>query len=368
MDTNTDRNRLDELGWGQFFQQHFEALAIPNTIPARVSSESRGLFQVYSWYGELDAGVSGRLRYLAGGEGVYPVVGDWVAVQPILSERKAVIQAVLPRKSRFSRQIAGERSDEQIVSANIDSVFIVSGLDGGRSFNLRRLERYLTLAWNSGATPVIVLNKVDLCDDVDGYTGSVEDIAPGINIHPVSAKNKTGIEALRSYLTKGSTAAFLGSSGVGKSALINALLGTQRQQTGEVRADDRMGRHTTTRRELILLPCGGVVIDTPGMREIQLWGDEEDLRGAFRDIETLAGHCRFADCSHQTETGCAVRQAIDQGELDPARLDSYHKLQKELQYLASREDNSTRQYEKQRWKKVAKWAKELKKRPKQRGC
>jgi ribosome biogenesis GTPase len=271
---------------------------------------------------------------------------------------------VLPRKSRFSRQMAGERSDEQIVSANIDSVFIVSGLDGGRSFNLRRLERYLTLAWNSGATPVIVLNKTDLCDDVDEYIGSVEDIAPGISIHPVSAKNRTGIEALREYLEKGKTAAFLGSSGVGKSALINALLGMQRQQTGEVRADDCMGRHTTTRRELILLPGGGVVIDTPGMREIQLWGGEEDLQGAFQDIERLARHCRFADCNHQAETGCAVRQAVKQGELDAARLDSYQKLQKELQYLASREDNNTRQYEKQRWKKVAKWAKELKKRPK----
>jgi ribosome biogenesis GTPase len=366
MDINADKHQpaaLEDLGWDSFFEGHFAALAIPNTIPARVSAESRELFQVYSQYGELDASVSGRMRYLIGEVGLYPAVGDWVAVQPVPGERKAVIQAVLPRKSRFSRQIAGERSDEQIVSANIDSVFIVSGLDGGRSFNLRRIERYLTLAWNSGATPVIVLNKVDLCDSIEDYISSVENIAPGINVHPVSTKHRTGIEALGSYLTRGSTAAFLGSSGVGKSALINALLGTERQPTGEVRADDRMGRHTTTWRELILLPGGGVVIDTPGMREIQLWGDEGDLLGAFQDIETLAEQCRFTDCSHNSETGCAVRQAVEQGELDPARLDSYHKLQKELQYLASREDNSTRQYEKQRWKKVAKWAKELKKRP-----
>jgi len=353
--------RLEELGWDSFFEQHFRAVKIPGSIPARVISESKGSFRVYCRYGEFTAEISGKMRYLSGEEKLYPAVGDWVVIKPLVDERKGIIQAVLPRKSKFSRKVAGERTDEQIVSANVDTVFIVSGLDGGRSFNLRRIERYLTLAWNSGAVPVIVLNKVDLCPDADTYVRSVEDIAPGISIHAVSAKKKTGLAALRNYLAEGSTAAFLGSSGVGKSALINALLGVEKQETGEVRADDKEGRHTTSRRELIVLPDGGMVIDTPGMREIQMWAGEEDLQGTFQDIETLAEHCRFSDCSHNAESGCAVKAAVDRGELDPARLDSYHKLQNELKYLASREENSTRLYEKQKWKKIAKWQKELKK-------
>jgi ribosome biogenesis GTPase len=303
------------------------------------------------------------MRYRAGEENLYPAVGDWVVVKPLVNEQKGIIHTVLPRKSKFSRKVAGERTEEQIVSANVDTVFIVSGLDGGRNFNLRRIERYLTLAWSSGATPVIILNKLDLCKDIDVYIQSVESIAPGISIHSVSAKQRIGLAALRNYLTKGNTAAFLGSSGVGKSALINALLGVEKQETGEVREDDRMGRHTTTKRELIILPDGGIVIDTPGMREIQMWAGEEDLQGAFRDIEMLAKQCRFSDCSHGTESGCAVRAAIDQGELDPARLDSYQKLQNELKYLASREEHSNRLYEKLKWKKIAKWSKELKNRP-----
>ena len=364
INTNNYKPRnLEDLGWNPFSQKHFQTLKIPDSVPARVVSESKGSFQVYSQYGELTAKVSGKMRYRAGAENQYPVVGDWVVIQPLVDEQKGIIHAVLPRKSKFSRKVAGERTEEQIVSANVDTVFIVGGLDGGRNFNLRRIERYLTLAWNSGATPVIVLNKLDLCKDIDVYIQSVESIAPGISIHPVSAKQRIGLAALRNYLAKGNTAAFLGSSGVGKSALINALLGVEKQETGEVREDDRMGRHTTTKRELIVLPDGGIVIDTPGMREIQMWAGEEDLHGAFHDIEMLAKHCRFSDCSHSTESGCAVRAAIDQGELDPARLDSYLKLQNELKYLASREEHSTRLYEKLKWKKIAKWSKELKNRP-----
>jgi ribosome biogenesis GTPase / thiamine phosphate phosphatase len=354
---------LEDFGWNLFFQEHFQALKIPDAVPARVISESKGSFQVYSQYGELTTRISGKMRFQAGEEKPYPAVGDWVAVKPLLNEHKGVIHAVLPRRSKFSRKAAGERTEEQIVSANVDTVFIVSGLDGGRNLNLRRIERYLTLAWNSGATPVIVLNKVDLCPDFEIYIRSVEDIAPGISIHPVSAKKRTGLEALRDYLTPGSTAAFLGSSGVGKSALINALLGVEKLATGEVREDDRMGRHTTTKRELILLPGGGIVIDTPGMREIQMWAGEEDLQGAFHDIEMLAKSCRFSDCNHNLESGCAVRAAIDRGDLEPARLESYRKLQKELIYTAAREEQSTRLYEKLKFKKIAKWSKEFKKLP-----
>jgi ribosome biogenesis GTPase / thiamine phosphate phosphatase len=354
---------LKILGWNPFFQEHFQKLSLPDAVPARVISESRNSFQVYGEYGILTTGIAGKMRYHDEAENLYPAVGDWVAVKPRVDEKKGIIQAVLPRKSKFSRKVAGERTEEQIVSANIDTVFIVSGLDGGRNLNLRRIERYLTLAWNSGATPVIVLNKVDLCPDVDTYVQSIEDVAPGISIHAVSARERIGLEALKNYLPEGSTGAFLGSSGVGKSALINSLLGAEKQETGEVRQDDRMGRHTTTKRELILLPGGGIMIDTPGMREIQMWAGEEDLQGAFHDIEMLAKRCRFSDCGHNVGSGCAVRAAIDRGDLDPARLESYQKLQKELIYLASREEGSTRLYEKMKFKKIAKWSKELKNRP-----
>lgn len=353
---------LVELGWDSFFQKHFQMLKIPGSVPARVVSESRSSYQVYSRYGELTAKISGKMRYQTGTGNQYPTVGDWVVIRPQVNERKGVIHAILPRKSKFSRKVAGERTEEQVVAANVDSVFVVSGLDGGRNFNLRRIERYLTLAWNSGASPVIVLNKVDLCPDVNVYIENVKAIAKGISIHPVSAKEWIGLDALKRYLTKGETAAFLGSSGVGKSALINALLGIERQEIGEVREDDRTGRHTTTRRELILLPGGGSVIDTPGMREIQMWADEDDLQVAFYDIETLAKRCRFNDCGHNMETGCAVRAAIERGVLDPARLESYRKLQNELSYLASREEHSTRLREKAKWKKISQWSKDIRKR------
>ncbi len=323
MNTQTNESlpySLDDLGWDSFFQNNFKALNLSGTVPARIASEYKESFQAYNQHGELTAIISGKLRYQSEAEDQYPAVGDWAAVKPLPGESKAVIQALLPRKSKFSRKAAGDRTEEQIVSANIDTVFIVGGMDGGRSFNLRRIERYVTLAWSSGAVPVIVLNKVDLCPDIDAVILQAEAAAPGVAIHPVSAKEQTGLDALRNYLGRGKTAAFLGSSGVGKSALINALLGAEKQKTGEVREDDKLGRHTTTRRELIMLPGGGMVIETPGMREIQMWADEEDLHMAFPDIERLAGQCRFSDCSHNAESGCAVKAAVESGDLDPARL------------------------------------------------
>ena len=201
---------LNELGWNTFFQEHLQLIKVPGSVPGRVVSESKGSYQVNSQYGELTATITGKMRYQAKGKKTYPAVGDWVVIKPLVSENKATIHAVLPRRSKFSRKVAGERTEEQVVSANVDTVFIVSGLDGGRNFNLRRIERYLTLAWSSGATPVIILNKMDLCPDVDVFIQRVEEIAPDIPIHPVSAKEKTGLEALRNYLTKGVYSCFLG--------------------------------------------------------------------------------------------------------------------------------------------------------------
>ena len=360
--------RLEEFGWDAFFDDEFRKAGIPDTVPARVISQHKDLCMVQCEHGELAATISGRLRYRADTGLAYPVVGDWVAISPQLNERKAVIRAVLPRKSSFSRQASGGRqrlsggpAQEQVVAANIDTVFLVSGLDGGRSLNLRRVERYLTLAWNSGASPVIVLNKADLCPDIESVIKDAEGIASGVPVHAASATEKLGLDELRKYITGGSTAALLGQSGVGKSAIINALLGEERLQVGAVRESDRQGRHTTTGRELILLPDGGAVIDTPGMREIQVRGDEEGLKDTFDDIEQLAGQCRFSDCRHDNEPGCAVRAAIEGGTLDPARFQSYRRLQRELRHQAAREQYSANQEEKLRWKKIAKWAKQINK-------
>jgi len=355
---NSDNNRfssLEELGWDAFFQEQLEARNASGQIPARITSDTGALYRVYCEKGELVARLSGKMR---SPENEYrrPAVGDWTLVQ-LLDESTCLIQTVLDRKSKFSRKAAGLQTREQVVAANVDTVFIVCGMDGGRSYNLRRIERYLTLASNSGATPVIVLNKSDLCPDPLEFIRNVEEISSGVNVYAVSAMAKTGLDSLQIHITSGRTAAFIGPSGVGKSALINALLGSEKQQTGRVRSSDFTGKHTTTRRDLILIPEGGMVIDTPGMRELQLWGDEDDLKDTFQDIAGLALRCKFHDCSHNREPGCAVRNAIENGELDPLRFESYRKLQTELEYLAAREDNSTRLLEKQRWKKISQWVK-----------
>ncbi|MGD9142313.1 MAG: ribosome small subunit-dependent GTPase A [Dehalococcoidia bacterium] len=357
---------LKQLGWNVFFGEAFRGLESPDWVPARVTNQQKGLYTVRGEAGEMKAAVAGRLRYRAGGNDIYPVVGDWVAVLP--EGDRAVVRAVLPRKSSFSRKISGGRdrtsggnTQEQVVASNIDTVFLVSGLDGGRNFNLRSIERYLTVAWNSGAQPVIVLNKSDVCDDVTSRVNEAESIAAGVPVYAVSAVQKTGMDKLKIYLTEGNTVALLGRSGVGKSALINAMLGEDRLQVGAVREKDLRGRHTTTYRELIILPDGGVVIDTPGMRELQLWGEEDSLDDAFDDIESVARGCRFSDCSHSSEPGCAVREAIEKDVIDESRFQSYLKLKRELKYLAARRDDRVRIEEKDRWKKISRWAKQLKK-------
>jgi len=361
MTTDNASPGLEELGWNSFFSQHFESLRMLDAVPARVISERRGSYQVYSQYGELSAEVSGKMRYQAATEDQYPAIGDWVVIGLQGSESKAVIHVILPRKSKFSRKQPGAVTNEQIIAANVDVVFIVSGLDGGRNLSVARIERYLSLAFSGGALPIIILNKVDLCPDVTACVQDVESVAVGVPIYPVSATERIGLGALRRHLARGQTAAFLGSSGAGKSALINALLGVEKREVGEVRQGDGKGRHTTSGRDLILLPDGGAVIDTPGLREIQMWTDEHHPQQAFKDIETLAEGCRFRDCQHHTEPGCAIKAAIRAGDLDVSRLQDYRKLQKELDHLARRQNHKARLDEKAKWKQISQWSKENRK-------
>ncbi|GAK61125.1 putative ribosome biogenesis GTPase RsgA 2 [Candidatus Vecturithrix granuli] len=354
---------LAQFGWNPFFEAHFSEYSAAGFMPARICSEHKQQYQVYTESGEYPAEVSGKMLYLADSRSDFPAVGDWVAVNSPENGGLAIIHAILPRKSCFSRKMAsgrdrrsGGRPEEQVLAANVDTVFLVSGLD--REFNLRRIERYLTLVYNSGATPVIVLNKADVCDDWEYCVAEVKAIAFDAPIHPISAKTQNGLDALRNYLQPGKTAALLGSSGVGKSTIMNALLGYERQRVQVVSAQVGKGQHTTTERELIPVPTGGLLIDTPGMRELQLWSSEENLKGSFEDIETLAVRCRFADCQHESEPGCAVRAAVETGELDASRLQSYRKLTQEVAYLEQRQDSSADYLERKKWKQIAKWQRE----------
>lgn len=359
---------LTRLGWDDYFAEHFASLGNPGLVPARVEREERNLYQVAYQAGHLTAEVSGRFRNQVEWRSDFPAVGDWVAIEVREDEKKGTIQALLPRRSSFSRKSVlsggmpdtGGKTDEQVLAANVDTVFLVSGLDG--DFNVRRIERYLTVAYNSGATPVIVLNKADLCDNLEAITSEVEAVAVGVDIHPVSAASGEGIDLLNAYMAGGQTVAFLGSSGVGKSTIINTMLGEERLKTREVREGDNRGRHTTTHRELVVLPVGGVVIDTPGMRELQVWGDEDDLARAFDDIESLATRCRFGDCGHVNEPGCAIQAALESGELDGARFSNYIKLQKEIRHLERRKNvRLARQEQRARDKRYRQFHKDMKK-------
>ena len=350
---------LTELGWDPFFEKQFRPFMSQGLTPGRVAREQSHIYALYSEYGELAAEVSGRIRHGALWRSDLPAVGDWAAIRPRPEEGIATICALLSRKSAFSRKVAGARTDQQVVAANVDTVFLVSGLDG--DFNPRRIERYLALAWKSGATPVILLNKADLCPDVQQHVAMAKAIAFGVAVHPVSATQGQGLDAILDYLPTGKTAVLLGSSGVGKSTLINRILGVQRQPVGAVRESDSRGRHITAHRELILLPARGMIIDTPGLREIQMWSDQEGLRTSFPDIEELARRCRFNDCTHQREPGCAIRQAVQSGALDPRRHQSYLKLQREVRYLAARQDQKERLLEKAKWKKIAQQARRMRK-------
>jgi ribosome biogenesis GTPase len=344
---------LESLGWSSFFESQLHPETEPDWIPARVAEEQRGQYTLLAagkeWHGEL----AGRLRHQANTAGaILPCVGDWVLATlpgPRPEDGVARVERVLDRRSKFSRKEAGTRSEEQIIAANIDTVFLVQSLNG--DLNPRRLERYLTLLWESGAEPVVVLSKADLCPDREEVVTEIEAVAQGATVHAVSAVEANGLAPLARYLGPGRTAALVGSSGVGKSTILNTLLGEERMAVRGIRADDR-GRHTTTSRHLVPLPQGGMLIDTPGMRTVILWEGEEGLERAFGDVEALAAGCRFSDCMHETEPGCAVQAALSDGTLDPARLRSYLKLGREAKRMAMKTDIRLREAERRKWKRI----------------
>jgi ribosome biogenesis GTPase len=343
---------IKALGWDTGWAETFAPFAARGHRPARVVAVHRDTSVVRDGQGDRTAQVSGAFRYEALAASDYPTVGDWVALD------SDVIAAVLPRRSVFKRMAAdGTRrgaglDDEQVMASNVDVALLVAGLDN--DFNLRRIERYLAVAWSSGITPVVVLNKSDLADDVDGRLVAVDAVAPGVATVAVSAWTGAGLDELRAHLRPGATAAILGSSGVGKSTLVNALLGEDRQKTAEVRESDSRGRHTTTHRELFELPGGSLLVDTPGIRALEVLGADEGVESAFDDVVDLAAACRFSDCRHGGEPGCAVRAAIADGRLAEDRLDSHRKLERELAHAARQGDPRARAEHRRTWRLISK--------------
>ncbi|MGE0041088.1 MAG: ribosome small subunit-dependent GTPase A [Vicinamibacterales bacterium] len=343
---------LTALGWDAGWAEAFAPHAAAGLAPARVAIEFNHIYRLFAEVGEVRAEQAGRMRHRAAGRSELAAVGDWVAVRLAHEGRTGTIEAILPRRSRFSRKVAGELTEEQVVAANIDTVFIVMGLD--HDYNPRRLDRYLLLSWESGATPVVLLSKADVCAEVDARVAEVRAAAPGVAVHATSVRTREGLDAVLGHLGPGRTGALLGSSGAGKSTLINAIVGAELLATQAVRESDSRGRHTTRHRQLILLPGHGLVIDTPGMRELQLWDVNEAVKEAFDDIEALAPGCHFTDCEHRAEPRCAVRAAVDAGTLDAGRLASYLKLQEELRAFEARRGERGRLDEKRRSKPIHK--------------
>jgi ribosome biogenesis GTPase / thiamine phosphate phosphatase len=347
---------LTTFGWDDFFETNFKSYAAKGYTSGRVVLEHKKFFRIYTQCGEVLAEISGKLKHEAVNRKDLPAVGDWVVIRSRPERGRVMIHAVLPRRTSFARKIAGSRTEEQIVGANIDTVFLLTSLN--QDFSLRRIERYLMIAWESGADPIIILSKSDLSGRVADAITEVHAVARSVPIHAVSVVTGCGLQDIAQYFRRGKTVALLGSSGVGKSTLINHLAGVDHLKVQTVRERDDRGRHTTTHRELVLLPAGGLVLDTPGMRELQLWDGDESLQLVFDDIEALAAHCFFSDCRHQDEPRCAVREALVAGTIDAGRYQSYEKLQKELEYLARRRDKLSEIMEKKKWKKLSRLATE----------
>lgn len=346
---------LIRFGWDSFFVSHFQPFADKGFHAGRVILEYNNFLRVVTAEGERLAEIAGRLKHEAASRAELPSVGDWVALR-LRGDGKATIHAVLPRRSRFARKMAGARTEAQVVGANIDTIFLVTSLN--QDFNPRRVERFLTSLAESGASPVIILSKADLCADVVTRLAEMQQSAGDAPVHAVSVVTRQGLDELLPYLSAGRTVALIGSSGVGKSTLINQLIGSEVQQVRDIREHDDRGQHTTRHRQLFLLPQGGLMLDTPGMRELQLWDGDSGVQSTFEDIEAIAAHCHFSDCQHQREPRCAIRAAIEEGALAPERLGNYLKLQQELDHLARRQDEAARLNEKNKWKKLSRQARE----------
>jgi ribosome biogenesis GTPase len=339
---------LDSYGWSDALQHAFTTRSGHGLEPARVIVQQRGHYMLATRTGEAAARLSGRFAHEAG-EGDYPVAGDWVAAAVRPTEASATIHRLLPRRSAFVRKAVGGRAAAQVVAANVDVAFLIASLNA--DLNPRRIERYLATAWDSGASPIVVLTKADLCHDRerDALAGRIEAVALGVPVHAVSAVTGQGLDRLRASFAAGQTAALLGSSGAGKSSLVNALAGAPLMATRAIREDDARGRHTTTHRQLVLLPDGRLVLDTPGMRELGLWEADAGVAATFADIEELARRCRFGDCAHAAEPGCAVQAALADGSLDGSRWRSRAKLQRELAREARRDDPQARAAARKIW-------------------
>lgn len=343
---------LNEIGLTDDIKNSFEEYQEKGFKLGRIALEHKHMYRVWLEEEEYLCTLAGRLAFDAMTREDLPAVGDWVAVKTSPGEMKGAIHHILPRKSKFSRKSAGTVTAEQIVAANIDTVFIVNSLND--DLNLRRIERYLLLSWESGANPVIILSKADLATDLEEKMKQVSAIALGVPVIAISVLNEIGTAELQSHLDPGKTVALIGSSGVGKSSLVNFLTGCEKQAVQEIRVTDDKGKHTTTHREMVLLPGGAILIDTPGMREVQLWQSDEGMSESFADVEAEASGCRFRDCQHNNEPGCAVRAAIDEGRLDEDRFNSYRKLLKELAYIDRKVDKKAQVEEKRHWKSINK--------------
>jgi ribosome biogenesis GTPase / thiamine phosphate phosphatase len=322
---------LKDLGWNETLEKHFQEIELQDIIKGRVIFHSGKQYKIITIDGELTATLSNSFFNSVESKTELPSIGDWVCLKRIDEFRPYQIVQNIPRMNKLSRKVSGEKTEEQIIASNIDIVFILTSAD--QDFNIRRLERYISIVNEIGAQPIIILNKIDICKEYEKYVIETGENFPDVPLLPISAKKMENIEVVINYVKPGNTIVLVGSSGVGKSTLINTILGYSRQAVAEIRKKDGKGRHMTTSRELIMLPKGGMLIDNPGIRELQLWSSEIGISKTFEDIEALGRHCRFKDCIHDREPGCAVKNAVESGQLSQERLDGYKKLLREQQYL-----------------------------------